>query len=138
MLMTSIMMFATHVPTKEKFYAACDSLGIHHPNVVYAQACWESGHFTSKIYRERNNCLGIYDSVRKRYAYFDSWIDCLVAYKNRFQQKHLKDETEENYWKRMEEIKNYTDEEYLLWVVSRGYASDTNYLNNIRKMLKYI
>ena len=124
MLMTSMMMFAAHVPTKEEFYAACDSLNIHHPNVVYAQACWESGHFTSKIYRERNNCLGIYDSMRKRYAYFDSWIDCLAAYRDRVQYKNNKP--------------NSTDEEYLNWIVSMGYASDPNYGSNIRKMLKCI
>ncbi len=71
-------------PTRQEFFAVCDSLGVKHPNVVWAQARLESN-FSSKLYKQRNNCLGIYDSKRKQYAYFNSWQDCVKAYRDRVQ-----------------------------------------------------
>lgn len=109
-------------PTKQEFFRACDSLEIHNPNVVWAQARHESGNFTSDHYRNRNNCLGIYDSKRKRYASFDSWQECLSAYKDRFQYRCKR--------------KDYTDLEYLDWVCRSGYAKDPTYKSKIKKYLK--
>lgn len=106
-------------PTKQEFLKACDSLKIHNPNVVWAQACLESGNFTSAHYRNRNNCLGIYDSKRKRYASFDSWQHCLAAYKSRFQYRCKRTD--------------YTDLEYLDWVCQNGYAKDPTYKSKVKK-----
>lgn len=113
------------IPTKDEFISACDSLGIYHPYVVYAQARLESGNFTSAHYRNRNNCLGIYDSKRHCYAYFDSWIECLVAYRDRVQYK----------WPYVE----CTDEEYLKWVCNMGYAANpVTYEQHVLKILRQV
>lgn len=109
-------------PTKEQFINACDSLGIHHAEVVWAQARLESGNFTSAHFKNRNNCLGIYDSKRKRYASFASWKDCLVAYRDRVQYRC--------------KTPNCTDAEYIQWLIKIGYASDPAYKGKIQKMMK--
>lgn len=109
-------------PTKEQFTKTCDSLGIHHANVVWAQAKLESGNFTSAHFKNRNNCLGIYDSKNKRYAYFESWQDCLIAYRDKVQYKC--------------KTPNCNDDEYIDWLIRIGYASDANYKAKVKKMLK--
>ena len=110
------------VPTRLEFLKVCDSLGVHHPNVVYAQARLESGNFTSAHYRNRHNCLGIYDSKRKRYASFESWQDCVKAYRDRVQYRC--------------KTPNCTDEEYIQWLIKIGYAQDKTYASKIRRMMK--
>jgi len=109
-------------PSREEFFRVCDSLKIHNKEVVWAQACLESGNFTSAHFKNRKNCLGIYDSKRKRYASFESWEHCLAAYKNRFQ-KRCPSST-------------YTNEEYLNWVCRSGYAKDPSYRQKVRKFIK--
>lgn len=116
--------FAQSIPTKDEFIAACDSLEIYHPYVVYAQARLESGNFRSNTYKKKRNCLGIYDSKKKCYATYNNWKECLAAYKNKVQYR----------WT----YKKCTDEEYLSWVISTGYASDPLYRSKILKILKEI
>jgi flagellum-specific peptidoglycan hydrolase FlgJ len=121
-----IVLYATiavaQKPTRQEFVAVCDSLGVKHPNVVWAQARLESGNFESKTYKQKRNCLGIYDSKRKQYAWFNSWQECVEAYRDRVQKKRG-NVTE-------------TDEAYLLWLVSMGYAADKNYANKVRKIMR--
>lgn len=109
------------IPTRDEFFKACDSLGVHHPYVVWAQARLESGNFKSTYYKTKKNCLGIYDSKRKCYASFASWKDCLAAYKTRFQYKCTNP--------------NCTDEEYLKWLTNAGYAKDTTYYSTVIKIV---
>lgn len=115
---------AQTIPTKEEFIAACDSLEIYHPYVVYAQARLESGNFKSTTYKKKNNCLGIYDSRKKCYATYNNWKECLAAYKNKVQYKWI--------------YKECSDEEYLNWIISMGYASDTLYKAKVMKILNNV
>lgn len=62
---------STSVPTKEEFYGFCIENSIMHHDVVWAQARHESGNFTSEMYKNKRNCLGLYDSRNKRYMSFD-------------------------------------------------------------------
>lgn len=109
-------------PTRQGFVAVCDSLGIKHPNVIWAQARLESGNFESKTYKQKRNCLGIYDSKRKQYAWFNSWQECVKAYRDRVQYRFKKE--------------NATDEEYIRWLISINYATDKNYANKIRNIMQ--
>ncbi len=119
-LVMGFVTFAQAIPTKEEFIKVCDSLEIHHPYVVYAQACLESGNFTSAHFRNRNNCFGLYDSKNKRYASFSSWQECLSKYKTWFQYRCKNT--------------NMSDLEYLQWVVNHGYASDKTYYGKVLKI----
>lgn len=120
-LMMMLNVIAQTIPTRDEFFKVCDSLEIHHPYVVWAQARHESGNFTSDNYRHKNNCLGIYDSKNKRYDSFGSWQECLSAYKDRFQYR----------------CTNITcsDEAYLSELVQRGYAADKNYYARIIRIV---
>ena len=108
-------------PSKEEFFRVCDSLKIHNKEVVWAQARLESGNFTSAHFKNRNNCLGIYDSKNHRYASFASWEDCVAAYKNKVQYRCPSE--------------NYTNDEYISWLIKIGYAQDPNYRSKIKKMM---
>ena len=107
--------------TREEFFTVCDSLNIHHPYVVWAQARLESGNFKSLNFKTKNNCLGIYDSKLKCYASFKTWRDCLLAYRTRFQYKC--------------ENPDCTDEEYLTWLTSAGYAEDNSYYTKVLQIV---
>jgi hypothetical protein len=63
---------------------------IEFPEIVWSQAILESGHFTSKIFKENNNFFGmrlpaIRSTVavgkRNGYAIYNSWRDCVRDYK---------------------------------------------------------
>jgi len=109
-------------PTRQEFVAVCDSLGVKHPNVVWAQVRLESGNFESKTYKQKHNCLGIRFSKQKSYARFSNWQECLKAYRDRVQYRFKK--------------KNATDEEYIRWLISINYATDKNYANKIRNIIQ--
>lgn len=108
-------------PTRQEFVAVCDSLGVKHPNVVWAQARLESGNFESKTYKQKHNCLGIYDSKRKQYAWFNSWQECVEAYRDRVQYRFTRTDA--------------TDEEYLQWLTKIGYAKEKTYASRVRKIM---
>lgn len=107
--------------SRDNFFLVCNVLEIKFPEVVYAQARLESGNFTSAHFKNRNNCLGIYDSKRKRYMSFNHWTDCLLAYRDKVQYRYKR---------------NSDREDYLRWLVETGYAQDHNYISKVRKMLK--
>ena len=109
-------------PTRLEFLNACDSLGVQHKDVVWAQARLESGNFKSTTYNTKKNCIGIYDSRKKEYAWFKDWKDCLVAYRDRVQKKHG-DVVE-------------SDEQYINWLISMGYAADTSYATKVKQIMR--
>lgn len=61
--------------------------GIEHPEIVYAQAILETGHFRSELCLYGNNLFGLYDSKNKHYHYFDHWAQSVEGYKNWVQNK---------------------------------------------------
>lgn len=108
--------------TVENFMSVCESLSIQHSNVVYAQSVLESGNFTSKQFKTKNNFLGLYDSKNKRYMSFDHWTECLLAYRDKVQYRYRGS--------------SYDTEEYLCWLEKIGYAEDTFYTKKLRKILR--
>lgn len=58
------------------------------PDIVYAQAILETGHFKSKVCKDCNNLFGLYDSRNKRYYKFDKWHYSIKAYKTMIQSKY--------------------------------------------------
>lgn len=109
------------VPTRTDFLNVCDSLNVHHGNVVWAQARLESGNFKSVIFRSTNNCLGLYNSWKKEYFSFIDWVDCVVAYRDKVQFKC--------------QTTDCTDDEYLDWIVEMGYAADPEYREKVVRIM---
>jgi uncharacterized FlgJ-related protein len=64
-------------------------MGIQHIDVVLAQAILESGTFTSRIFKTKNNMFGMKvpgkrqtTAINKKgYASYVSWVDCVKDYK---------------------------------------------------------
>lgn len=116
------LLLNAQIPTRTEFFNVCDSLGIHHGNVVWAQARLESGNFQHGVYKTKHNCLGIYDSKKKEYSSFNNWIECVIAYRDKVQCKC--------------KTPYCTDDEYLDWIIRMGYAADTSYRAKVEKIMK--
>ncbi len=102
---------------RENFLKVCEYYGVQHPDIVYAQAQLESGHFTSTIYRERCNCLGLYNSAAKEYYTFTHWSECIKAYKNSVQYK-------------------YQGGDYYAFLTALPYAEDDRYVHKVRRLVE--
>jgi len=101
----------------DNFLLACEQLEIHHAEIVYAQARLESGNFTSRLYREYNNMLGLYNSNQKDYYKFNHWSDCLLGYKNSVQYK-------------------YVDGDYYQFLADLPYAMDEQYIRKLQRLVE--
>lgn len=73
----------------ESVYDRIFQLRLEHPNIVMAQCILESGEFTSDIFVNGNNCLGMKVpgqrptfavGVYRSHARFRSWHDCIADY----------------------------------------------------------
>ena len=96
-----------------------EECGIRQPLYVLAQACLETGWFTSRVYREYNNLFGLYDSRKKDYYRFQTWEDSVAGYAQYVQYR-------------------YKGGDYLHFLRRVGYAEDPGYtvkVNCIAKML---
>lgn len=102
---------------KDNFHYVCNQLNIEHPEIVYAQARLESGNFTSSVFKQKNNMLGLYDSYNKTYYSFVHWVDCLRGYKNKVQYK-------------------YTGGDYIKFLEELPYAADKSYTRKIRMLVE--
>jgi len=92
--------------------------GIKYPDIVLRQACLESGYFTSKIWREKNNPFGLYhtiDSTHGEYILFNDWKSSVAYYKS---------------W----QDKRYKGGDYYEFLEKVGYAKDTAYLDAVRSI----
>lgn len=99
---------------EEGLIEALDYYDVEYPNIVYAQAILETGHFKSKVYREYNNLFGLYNSKTKSYYKFDHWSKSVIAYLDFIQNKYR---PPNDYYKFLSDI---------------GYAEDPEYINKLK------
>ena len=104
---------------KDNFFLVCKIYDIKFPEIVYAQARLESGNFKSKLFQNKNNFLGLYNSRIKDFYEFDHWTDCLLGYRDLLQFKYNGDEHHETYYKFLKEL---------------PYAMDPEYIQKVRKI----
>lgn len=91
---------------QEGLMEALEYYEVKHPQIVYAQAVLETGHFKSNVCLNYNNLFGLYDSKNKDYYKFNHWAESIVAYKEWIQKKY---QPPNNYYAFLEEI-NYAEE----------------------------
>lgn len=101
---------------EEGLIEALDYYEIQYPEIVYAQALLETGHFSSSVCKNYNNLFGLYNSRTKSYYRFDNWWDSVKAYKDFVQYKY----------------KGNTD--YYTFLVKLPYATDPNYIRKIKQL----
>ena len=95
---------------QEGLMEALEYYEIKHPQIVYAQAILETGHFKSNVCLNYNNLFGLYDSKNKDYYKFNHWAESIVAYKEWIQKKY---QPPNNYYVFLEEINYASDKEYI-------------------------
>ena len=83
--------------------------------VVLAQSVLETGWFTSPIWLNKNNILGLYDSSKNTYYEFNHWTDCILAYKKWIYNKYP----------------SYVDYGYIDYLIKLPYATDKDYKNKL-------
>lgn len=102
---------------KKDLIAVLDYYDVKYPEIVYAQAILETGHFKSKVYKEYNNLFGLYDSKTKSYYKFDHWSESVIAYLNCIQYRY---KPPDNYYK---------------FLLNIGYAKDPEYINKLKRIV---
>lgn len=117
--------------THEKLYEEILNSGIKFPEVVFAQAVLETGHFKSKLFKEANNLFGM-KVPKKRgtlaigkkkggYAVFESWISSVNDY-----------QLWQGYVLRNKTIT--TQKEYLS-LLDRIYSTNGKYVVSLKKII---
>lgn len=113
--------------SEEKLIELLLSLNVNFPHIVLAQAKLESGHYSSKIYKENHNLFGMKEAVVRihtskgtqfSHAYYDNWRESVYDYAF-YQSSYLST------------LK--TEEEYYVYL-DKSYAEADNYV----KLLKSI
>ena len=75
--------------TDESVKAYIKALNLRYPDIVYRQTILESNHFTSPLYKNLNNLLGMEATttrptfginIGQRFAKYDSWKESLADY----------------------------------------------------------
>lgn len=103
--------------TKENLYKALKKHGIKYPKIVLAQAILETGHFSSRVCKDKNNLFGLRHS--KGYYDFDHWEESVVAYRDWVQYK-------------------YKSGDYLMFLKKIGYASAKDYIYKVRAIAEQL
>ena len=83
--------------------------GIKCPNIVYAQAILETGHFTSDVYKRHNNLFGLYNSKSHSYYHFNNWYESVDAYGRYIQYRY----NGKGYYKFLKRIKYSESDDYI-------------------------
>ena len=99
---------------EEGLIEALDYYSVEYPNIVYAQAILETGHFRSKVYKEYNNLFGLYNSRTKSYYKFNHWSESVIAYLDFIQNKYR------------------PPNDYYKFLLDIGYAEDPEYINKLK------
>ena len=102
---------------QEGLIEALEYYGVKHPQIVYAQAILETGHFKSDLCLNGNNLFGLYNSKKHRYYTFDHWIESVVAYLDFIQYRY---KPPNDYYKFLSDI---------------GYAEDPEYINKLKRIV---
>jgi flagellum-specific peptidoglycan hydrolase FlgJ len=89
---------------------------IAHPDIVLAQAVFETAWFSSDVCIHKHNCFGLVDSSTNSYFEFDNWQASVAAYKNKVQNKYNK-HMFCTYYKFLQHI---------------GYAADSHYIAKVK------
>ena len=107
---------------QEGLMEALEYYRVKHPQIVYAQAVLETGHFKSDLCLNNNNLFGLYNIKKHRYHTFNHWQDCIVAYKEMVQYKYKGDN-------------NKPSNDYYKFLQRIGYAKDPHYIKKLKRIV---
>ena len=97
-------------------YEAMGYFDVRFPDLVYAQSILETGYYSSDMCLQKNNLFGLYDSTNHTYRTYKYWWESVREYKRLVQDK----------------FKGETLEEYLIFLDTLPYATDTAYITKLK------
>lgn len=97
-------------------YEAMGYFNIQFPDLVYAQSILETGYYSSDVCLQKNNLFGLYDSTNHTYRTYNYWWESVREYKRLVQDK----------------FKGETLEDYLIFLDTLPYATDTAYTTKLK------
>lgn len=97
-------------PAKDGLKAALIHYEVKFPEIVYAQAVLETGHFKSVGCLRHHNLFGLYNSKDKRFHRFNHWTESVIAYKEWIQRRY---KPPEDYYEFLKRIHYARDPEYI-------------------------
>lgn len=119
---------------------------IEHPDIVYAQAILETGHFTSDIFIQNNNLFGMkFPKIREtkatgenmNHATFESWIESVEDYKL-WQDSFASGKTRDEYFTYLGSVyaqdKRYVTK--LKKIIERNKLNDEKFLDNMKILVQ--
>jgi len=114
--------------TEKNLIKLIDRLNFRHPHIVLAQAKLESGNYSSKVFIENNNLMGMKEAkvrinlakgTKNNHAYYDNWVESILCY---------------GYWYSTYASKSKTEEQFYN-LLGRMYAEDPNYLIKLKSII---
>lgn len=115
--------------TQDKLIKEMSELNLRFPHIALAQSIEETGHFTSRIFRENNNLFGqkeakvrinLAKGTQYGHAYYDSWRDSVLDFA---------------FWLATYASKCKTEEQ-MFQLLGKVYAENPNYVRNLKKHIK--
>lgn len=115
--------------TQEKFVEELKKLNIEYPHIVLAQSIIETGHWSSKIFKESNNLFGMKEAkyrittakgTQYNHAYYHTWYESVYDYAF-YSCKYLS---------------NIRSEEEYFMYLERNYAEDTSYVQKLKSLIE--
>lgn len=97
-------------------YEAMGYFDVKFPDLVYAQSILETGYYSSDMCLQKNNLFGLYDSTNRTYRTYKYWWESVREYKRLVQDK----------------FKGETLEDYLIFLDTLPYATDTAYITKLK------
>lgn len=107
-------------PAKNGLKAALIHYEVKFPEIVYAQAILETGHFKSVGCLRYHNLFGLYNSEAKGYHRFNHWTESVVAYREWVQKRYK------------------PPEDYYMFLQRIGYATDKQYIKKLKLTVAWI
>lgn len=104
------------VSLRDSIYYVMGMQGIHHQDIVYAQAVLETGNFKASIFTKKQNLFGL--RGRKGYYSFNHWSESIKMYKEKIQSRYKEGEDYYHFLKRIH------------------YAENPNYTKSLKKLVK--
>lgn len=107
--------YQTIVPlTAGNVLAELNKQNVPHSSIVLKQSKLETGNYTSKVCKTKNNLFGIRKG--NNYKSYETWKDCIADYKRLFSKK-------------------YKGGDYYEYLRTVGYAEDPKYINKLKEMV---
>lgn len=102
---------------EEGLREALNYYNVKYPDIVYAQAILETGHFKSDLCINGNNLFGLYNSRKGKYYTFEHWTESVVAYIDYVQYKYK------------------PPNDYYMFLKELPYAEDKDYINKLKRIV---